>query len=90
MGTMEQDQSEELSQNAVLNVILRVLYAIRASFSLFFISMGTVIVMFGLTARFVPFIPFIEDGVFAGLSVIIGITVILYGAIAYIAARLLM
>jgi hypothetical protein len=90
MGTIEQDQSEELSQNTVLNVILRVLYAIRTSFSLFFIAMGTVIVAIGLTARFVPFIPFIEDGVFAGLSVIIGITIMIYGAIVYIAAQFLM
>jgi hypothetical protein len=81
MGTMEQDQKEELSENAVLDLILRTLYAIRTSFSKFFIALGTVFIILGIIQ---------QDGVFAGLSVIIGVTVILYGAIAYVAARLLL
>jgi hypothetical protein len=80
MATTAEPKRRNLPDNSVLAAIVRVLYAIRGSFTVFIFALGVVWLLLGLA---------LQSGVIAGMLVIWGVSAMIFAGIARIGFRLI-
>lgn len=71
---------KDLPENTVLAVILRILYEIRGSFTMFVFALGISWMLLGVT---------LQNGVIAGMLVIWGVSAVLFAGIARLGFKLI-
>jgi hypothetical protein len=80
MSTVSESRSKDLPDNRALAAVMRLLYAVRASFLAFVFVVGVVWLLIGIA---------LGDGVMAGMFGIWGVSAMLYAVLGKFALQLI-